>query len=396
MASSSKGFSEIVRLTSGFIGSEPLFFLLMTLLASLCGVIGIIRPELLVSHSVPMMLMVRSIQLIVLFLITDRWNTRLSIQRTQRSFGAWIGYILIGIGMWGAVMAPLLGLTLVESVSFLLFFLLGMGCYLSLQYYFYQIPFLFGSQGIRNSLSISREIFQSDKLMPLKIMGSASGITVLLYAIALAPFPDGRNVALSAIAQVASGLFWVLTSYLSLSAGCMLLSDRYWHEWKLDPYRISRFETLSKHGSSVIKEILSPKGAFVAFGLGTMCLLANFFRGLDMPPPASIALESVESHDVVVTVKLKLTDEKYHFRGTYPMNFALAGESRAVISPLPDSIKETNSGTDQRFLIPGKETQIQLTLTFKADRSGEELKALEDLYLWYRNVKLDHVKLGLP
>lgn len=393
MTNAQKGFLDIARLSGGFIGSEPLFFLLMILASSVCGILGTVRPDILVSNSVSLMIIERGIQLSVLYFITRRWKQRLSIQRSRENHFQILIYGLVGYCLWFSIMGPLIGLTMIKDGSFLLLFLLGVGCYLSLQFYFIHIPLIIGSLTFRQSLGVAKEIIQFDRLLPIKIIGSASGITILLYAIISAPFPDGRSMLFTALAQLASALFWVLSSYLSLAAACLALSDKYWHEWKLDPYRSSRFETLSKHGSSIVTEILSPKGSIIAIMLGCMCLTANFFRSQDIPPPATIIVESTTVNEDTVTIKLNLSDDTYSFRGTSPMNFALAGESRSVISPVPEVVTDSITGEDKRFFIPNNQKQERITLSFKADRSGDALVALKDLYLWYRNVKIAHLEL---
>lgn len=393
MVDTKKGFIDIARLTGGFIGSEPLFFLCMLLLSSACGIIGTVKPKILADYSIYMMLVERGIQLSVLYVITKRWKQRLSIQRTDETYYTGVIFTFIGYALWCSIMGPLVGLTMIKNGSFVLLFLLGVGCYLSLLYYFFHIPLIFGSLDLKQSLGTAKEIIQSDRMLPFKIIGSAGGITILLYAIISAPYPDGRSVLFSIIALIASSLFWVLTSYLSLAAACFVLSDKYWHDWKLDPYRTSRFETLSKHGSSIITEILSPKGSVIALMLGSMCLTANFFRSQDIPPTATILVESATVNEDTVTLKLNLSDEIYSFRGTSPMNLALAGESRSVISPVPEVVTDTVTGEDKRFFIPNNQKQERITVSFKADRSGDALIALKDLYLWYRNVKIAHLEL---
>lgn len=394
MTSASKSFTEITRLTGGFIGSEPLFFLLMIVISSATGVISSINPEFLLSYSNYQMILERGIQLWILYAITKRWKLKLAIQNVNSTIRTEILFVFFGFALWGSIMGPIVGLTIIKSGSFILLFLLGVGSYYSLIYYFYHIPLIFGSLSLRHSLQVAKELIEQDRFLPFKIIGSASGITILLFAILSAPYPDGRSVLFNSLALVASGLFWVLSCYLSLAAACLLLSDKYWHEWKLDPYRSSRFETLGKYGSSIINEILTPKGATIAILLGCMCMAANFFRSQDMPPPSTIIVESATVKDDIVTVKLNLSDEVYSFRGTSPMNFALAGESRAVISAVPESVSDSVSGEDKMFLIPKDQKQERITLTFKADRPAEALVALKDLYLWYKNVKISHLQLS--
>jgi hypothetical protein len=66
----------------------------------------------------------------------------------------------------------------------------------------------------------------------------------------------------------------------------------------------------------------------------------------------------------------------------------LAGDQRAVIAPRPDSAQVGQSEESALLSLPRDNTELDLTLTFTASRSGAELQALTDLHLWYGNNKI--------
>ena len=125
-----------------------------------------------------------------------------------------------------------------------------------------------------------------------------------------------------------------------------------------------------------------------------------------LPPAAQISIKSVEVADDIVTMNVDVTDPEYALRGFQPVNFRLAGEkypemrdSSAIVASVPEKVLSpavTADVPDLRFYVPPSTEPVQLTMIFKASRSGEALTALQDLYLFYRHAKIERVQFNAP
>jgi len=228
--------------------------------------------------------------------------------------------------------------------------------------------------------------------MIVKIFFYSGLFGLTYYSLLSAFYPDGRNVVLQTLSQIWLGIFFVLSTYLGLSYVLIAIPDSVWREEKLDPYKKERLETLSKIGRP-IHVFFSPQGLFVISLLGLFCFLGNRMRWMTLPPPSSITLVNAVAEASTVELTLKLKDDEFLLRGTYPLMFALRGEQGSTVSAYPKKIVNAESKEDESFIIPGIESSKLITLSFETDRAGKALTELEDLYLWYNKVKLFNVRV---
>lgn len=384
------------KLACGLFLSDLWKALFCIILCSVVSVVGTLFPTTLLSESIYSLCFERALQLLCLFWITHSWLSRLRIEKKPLSAKLPIRFFLIGILLWGALMSPVIILTIQPSLASISFFLLALGIYYSIIYFYYFLPTLFNSRkSLRDVLLSCKELSFGKFSTVLKIY-SCSGIFGLTYYSLLSAYtPDGRTIELQALSQIWIGIFFVFSTYLALAFGLLSIPDSMWREEKLDPYKKERLETLSKIGKP-LHLFLSPQGLFVVFLLGFFCFLGNYARSLTTPPPPTITLINAVAKDSSVEITLKLTDEAFMMRGTYPLMFALRSEQGNTVSAYPKTVTDMDSKEDQRFIIPSQETTKNLILTFETDRSGKALTDLEDLYLWYNKVKLLNVKIKEP
>ena len=110
-------------------------------------------------------------------------------------------------------------------------------------------------------------------------------------------------------------------------------------------------------------------------------------RMTELPPAPELSVIGLEIKGKELTVQLHAKDEQYRFRGFRPIFFALAGEKRSVVSKSPTEVTMREADGDVKLQVPARD-EAHLELRFSTPRAGEELKLLEDLYLWYKNVRV--------
>lgn len=357
----------------------------------------------------------RTIELIFLFLLGIRWADKLRAQNEtlpspgileQANFRAFTfaRLLLTGFVLWALVIFPP-ALSIAggkfQSTIFLALFLPGI--ILSYRYFMYFFPILFSPRGqsMARSLHSAAQFVKSDFLLPFRILAAPLGISTLISSLCAAPFPDGRDIYLSLLGDLFSPLLWVLSCYLGLAFALLMLSEKEWRELGLDPYRHARLDTLSILSPGWLASILSVRSGIKFLIVGSLVWAGNQIRLELMPPPGEITIKSVEVAEDTVTMNIEVKDLKYDLRAFQPVNLRLAGEkyletsdSSAVIAPSPEKVisPETTDSPDLRFYVPHTTEPVQLTLIFKALRSGEQLTALQDLYLWYRHARIAQVK----
>ena len=342
----------------------------------------------------------RSIEVGLLFVVTRRLFNKLSLAPKSWSFQAFGKFLFVGFFIWLLLILPGIPAMIFErqNISFALHLLLVLpGLFCWYRYYFYFVP-LGASQdiSIKEALSSSASFINADPFLPFRTLVAPIGVWLFLTSLPFLPYPDGRDLTFVIAADILSGSFWVLSTYLSLAFAIIYIGDPSWRLLGLDPYRTSRIDTLKHRAPPLITKILSPKGSFfVLLALGIPFWLINLGRLLDLPPAPEITLISASALNNQVQIVLDLKDEKYKYRGFQPLNFHLAGEKESISRNPDKATVEGLEGNRLLSLYPAKDP-VKLTLAFTTSRSGRALLELEDLFLWYKGVKITQVRLSPP
>jgi hypothetical protein len=383
-------YTQIFPTAAAMLWSDRLLILMLYPLLIITGLLGvdILSPS--SANFEIIMICDRVLQLLFGCLVTARWIRRLS-QTPRKISGASIArFYLFGLTVWALFTLPLAVVFTGElpALTFASSALVSFGLWLGLVFFFYPVPILLGRAPLSEALNIARQINVGERLLPIKLMIAPAGFLSLALALVMSISPDGRYATVLYLSQAVTGIFWVLLTYLSLAAAILRLDEKVWREEQLDPYRAARLSTLEFQGSTWLGSQLRPGRGMAWLAISVLVWVGNLVRLFSTPPAATINVERIAIQGSEVRITLQLKDEQYGFRGMQPLYFALAGEQRAVIAPNPQ--RGSIAGTEGNFLfiLPSDRKEVEMELTFAANRVGDELRALQDLHLWYRSVKL--------
>lgn len=331
-------------------------------------------------------------QLLVIYFITLRWVNRLSsrpVEKPNRIISL-LSLLIFGFLLWLILITPVICqlLPMADDQRILVLSLLLPAIYLWLKSYFYFFAIVIGKKGFKEIWEINSSILNGNPYVPFYTMMGPFALMSLIMAIFNAIAPDGRYIFLSWLEGACSGIFWILSSYLSLSFALHGLSERHWHEAGLDPYRDGRFSTICLNAKKQMVALLNVKNGAKVFVISLLIWFANLLRLETMPPTAKIEVKRIIVAQETTTIELTADDSEFNLRNFQPIQFILAGNERSALSGSPQSVIETDSGADMTLGIPPGRQNVTLTLTFKTLRPGEAMKQLQDVFLWYRYAKL--------
>lgn len=388
--------SSILKLTAGLLWHDrfllPVFF---GLLAS-----ALLFQEFALTSSlvftVGSLFIERVVVLFIQLILVLRWAKVFRVtkakQRTGSAFSI-IRYFLFGIGIWISIGIPLLLLPLALQSQWQLpvTVLLALGVLTALRLFFYFLPVPLGIYPFARALHISKEISSAAPWLQFKTFFLPLAWMVLLMNISLAPAPDGRSELWNTLASLAECIFWLLSCYTALAAGLLFLSESTWRELGFDPYRKERLASIEIRAPKGLQQLAEVKFTSLVLSLGILLSIGNHMRFLTTMPAAKIRELKIENDVKNVDLDMTLTDEQFHFRGFTPYGLYLAGESGIPVSKAIASVKI--DGKDEGYFgsFQEKGEKIRLEISYEVDRSPEDLKKLEDLWLWYNNVKLIHL-----
>lgn len=328
------------------------------------------------------------------FLVLNRWFGKFSVTHRSRVY-AYLLIVAVNLMLW-CVMTTLasgemFGLPQAfEYLGLLLLIpLIGMG----MRYFFYFMPAMLGDSKPGTILQQADEYTKYHLSLPVKLLIPPLLISTLYSGVVTGFSPDVRHTWVSLLLDAGDGLFWVLSCYLALGVGLSILAKNRLMITELDPYLDARLETLRLQSPSWLTGILDPAHGAKLILVSALIWIGNMIRLWELPPAPSISLAGVvvqENSDVTVTLDLK--DPEYTFRGFRPIMLRIAGETGELLSGSPVESKVSGAPLDALFYYPRTGVDSKLTLTFKLINRADDFKKLEDIYLWYGNVRLAHIK----
>lgn len=398
------------ELTAGLIAVDLRLLLISYPIISLPSVIEDFLNPLNSFTALALSLTEKVLQLIFLCVFSHRWANRLRKDPKELSFASLLNILITGLVLWCLLaLPPFIALRTDKSDFDFLpsLLLLGLipGVVIGFRYWMYFLPMSFGRKPLLQSLVIAKSFVVVDKWLPLKTLVGPLGVSLLLMSLLSIPYPDGRSAALNGLIDITSGLIWLLSCYTSLAFGLLMLSEKSWYELSLDPYREARLSTIVLQSVWPLTNLLNVKAGLRMLLLSALIWFGNIIRLEFMPPSGRVEVVSAFAEEDKAFVQLKITDQGFKFRGMQPVAFSLAGgqfiESGAnpshIVCRYPNIVRVAdakNPSDNFLFSLPRQPGELTVDLEFQCSRSGAALRELEDLFLWYRKVKLDQIRFG--
>lgn len=324
----------------------------------------------------------------------------LAARRILLSVGAPLGELspnvgvalTVGVGLtFSALIRVPLALGVVSGPEIILFALPGL--LLAFAFFFFFLPFAGGIQQPLVALARARVIVREDPLLPLKVIVTPLALETFIAALISSAAPDGSSRAVQAFAACFSGIGNALIPFIACAYALLRMPQMEWETYKLDKYRHARMSTLAIAGNSLLTSALKTSNGVLLLIVSLFVMSGNFMRAASQAPDVKTVVNKIEIVADKLTLELSLDDEKLQFRTFHPFALSIAGETRTVICAKSTSIRRTGDPAEIVGRLPGDSPKLGLTITFECTRSGKELAALQDLYLWHLNAKL--VKLDM-
>lgn len=382
------------RIAAGLIATDRSILPLLVLIIAAPGLVEITRPWLSDTETLAFAVIRECFALAVIAGIGATWVRRLRRENTPvplRSIGL---SIAAGLGIWLLFSIPPL-LPLIDSskeTRFIGVLVAVPAVIIGWRYFLLGAPFLLGIRSMSAAFTFARNLTREDPILPARIIAPAVSLKFLLLGILHAFSPDGRLPLVVYGTPILAGLVPVVGCYCALGWILCTLPERTWNELGLDPYRQARTTTLIVQGSRSVARLLTLRAALGMAAIALLIWLGNTVRLATMPPPVEIGVKTIGIAEHRVTLSLDIRDETGGFRGFRPIAFFLASERAFPIARRPDEARIAGDDRDLRLRFPREHTAVTLTVVFSTDRSNEDLRRLEDVYLWYggnRLLKLD-------
>jgi hypothetical protein len=142
---------------------------------------------------------------------------------------------------------------------------------------------------------------------------------------------------------------------------------------------------LNTQGGKVLPKYLAPRFGFIMFAVALCFLAGNLARLGQLPPAAKVTLRNVAVSDYKISVALELEDREFKFRGFQPQAFFIASQTGSLQSTRLVSASQQADKEDAVGFIKATGTEpVMLYLTFSSAKTGEVLRELDNMWLWYR------------
>ena len=338
-----------------------------------------------------MIVLDRVAELTFLYFTTRRALAAFGIRLSAVSFRQLVRYAIWGFGLWALFQAGLIFQLAADSSRSILVSgaCTALGTIFGLRYFFYSLPALSGDFSLRQIGVLARRFVQTRPLLGLRALLPAVAWTIFLSGVITVFSPDGRSLAVSVTVDLVSGLYFLIFTYLSFG-----IAQAYCDEscWRLLGAEAALVITQSERRKRGNERLLSRRTALRLAAAACLVWIGNTLLNLTAMPAAKIEVIDITAKDRIAIVKLKLSDPQYSLRGLELSAFSLAGEKRVPVSVKLSSARlDTGAEIDSPLETP---QPVVVTLEFETDRRAADLQALNDLYLWYKMVKIDHLKFA--
>jgi hypothetical protein len=328
-------------------------------------------------------------QIAVVSIIVLRWRRLLQTSQGPkvRAISIVFRIAVVSIAASLVLSTPFFGIALTQNgvgaFAFLALLILGVVWCLRV-YLFYAVTGMLGLP-LGASFARSIEISRTHTRAILRSLVAPVALTVVCSAVFLMPYPDGRSLVWMAASSACEGIFWILSTYTGLGLALTLFSEKEWRVAGLSHYRTERLATLTKQGGKILPKYLAPRFGFIMLAVALCFLAGNLARLGQMPPAAKITLRTVSVSDYKIAVVLELEDREYDFRGLQPQAFFIASQTGSMQSTRLVSASQQGDKDERVGFIKADGTKpVTLYLAFSSSKTGDTLRGLDNMWLWYR------------
>lgn len=369
----------------------------------------------------------RLLELAVLFLVARRlisvWSTQgpgtQSAVRSPSEVATLTVFFGVGLISWFTLLCP------TGIIPFEILFTaaspggLGPALFMALPagfvwylHFFWGFSLLLPGMGLTERITLAREIVARDPWSPVKVVLGPSALQFLPTLLALTPYPDGRSVEWSLVADLFSGLQWLLCAVLmSTYAASLLTTDERTRAGLADPAELkdadSLQHTIAAEGHwwlRLFTRFLRPKPACQLIGVCLLLWAANMGRLSTLAPSPSLRIQSaLQEAPNSIRVTLEAQDDSHHFRGFRPLQFRIVtGSDGQPWSQFPESAQLNGAPGDVRVFFPPHSGTVRIDLTFRDHRplnpSSEGAQSTTDApaekySLWYGGHNVGELQL---
>ena len=334
----------------------------------------------------------RVAELLFLYFVTRRALEAFGVPIRADRLKQALSYIVWGAGLWLLFQAGLMFQLLAESPRSILVsgVCTALGTIFGLRYFFYFLPALAGNFSLRQIGALARCFVRTRPLLGLRALLPAFAWVLFLTGIVTVLSPDGRSLGVSITVDLISGLFFLISTYLSFG-----IAQAYCDEecWRLLGAQSSLTIAQSDRRKRGNERLLTRSTSLRLLVAASLVWVGNAILDLTSAPAAKIEVLAVEAKDRAATVRLRLSDPQYSLRGLDLNAFTLAGEKRIQVSR---KLISSHLASGDEIEAPLESSgPVTVVLEFETDRRAEDLVALEDLYLWYKMKQIEHLKVEL-
>jgi hypothetical protein len=307
---------------------------------------------------------------------------------------------MVGLGLWFSYTILVLGIASPwpNEIKALAVALIIPALYLNLRYYFFFAPpLLRGPAALTRDLEAAAGLSKGNLRLILQSLVGPAGVQALIWAVVAGFSPDQRHLSVVVLGDFCTGIFFILNSVISLSLALNLAPGSEMGKTSLQHQALKPQDPrdiLAAPGW--LMACFQPQKGFVMLMLSILVWAGNMMRLAELAPAAQIEVLRAETAPQRVFISLLVEDKNYKFRGFHPIFFRLASDAQTPLAPYPLAVKVNEQQTALQSPLPLSAEKLTLRLEFESSRSPSELAALEDVYLWYRGVKIAKINFEKP
>ena len=301
-------------------------------------------------------------------------------------------YATWGFGLWALFQAGLFFQLVADSNRSIIFSgaCTALGTIFGLRYFFYFLPALAGEFSLRQIGVLARCFVRTRPLLGLRALLPAIAWAIFLSGLVTVLSPDGRSLGVSIAVDLVSGLFFLISTYLSFAVAQAYCDEQCWRLLGAESALVITQSERRKRGN---EKLLTRRTATRLIVAACLVWTGDIFLNLTTAPAAKVEVLAVSAKERGAIVTVQLSDPLYSLRGMELSAFSLAGEKGVPVST-KFSAARLQTGAEIEAPLESAAPVI-ITLEFETDRRSDDLVALKDLYLWYKMVRISRIDFTL-